>query len=109
VILALRPTVSTDYPDFAQAVAQNVAHQKSDLGLLVCATGVGMSIAANKVAGARAALVFDEKMAALARQHNNANVLCLGGNLFPDQAKRSWTPFSTRILKAGDMSGASPK
>src|SRR3989442_7063117 len=82
-------TVSSDYPDFAQAVAHAVAEQKSDLGLLVCATGVGMSIAANKVPGVRAALVFDEKMAALARQHNNANVLCLGGKFVgAEQAKK---------------------
>src|SRR5438445_11551295 len=81
--------VPADYPDFAQAVAHNVAEQKSDLGLLVCATGVGMSIAANKVPGVRAALVFDEKMAALARQHNNANVLCLGGKFVgAEQAKK---------------------
>ena len=71
-------TESTDYPDFAQAVAQNVSGGRSDLGILVCSTGIGMSIAANKVPGARAALVFDERMASLARQHNNANVLCLG-------------------------------
>ncbi|GDY20913.1 hypothetical protein LBMAG56_22590 [Verrucomicrobiota bacterium] len=71
-------TDSTDYPDFAQAVAQNVSGGRSDLGILVCSTGVGMSIAANKVPGTRAALVFDERMAVLARQHNNANVLCLG-------------------------------
>jgi RpiB/LacA/LacB family sugar-phosphate isomerase len=95
-------TVSTDYPDFAQAVAQNVAHQKSDLGLLVCATGVGMSIAANKVPGARAALVFDEKMAALARQHNNANVLCLGGKVVsPDQAKKIVDAFLDAHFEGG--------
>src|SRR5262249_26992440 len=52
--------ISTDYPDFAQAVSQNVAGGSSDFGLLVCATGVGMSIAANKIPGIRAALVFDE-------------------------------------------------
>ena len=71
-------TDSTDYPDYAQAVAQNVSGGRSDLGILCCATGVGMSIAANKVPGTRAALAFDERMATLARQHNNANVLCLG-------------------------------
>ena len=65
---------SADYPDFAQAVAHHVADQKSELGLLVCATGLGMSIAANKVPGARAALVFDEKRAALARQHDQVSV-----------------------------------
>ena len=71
-------TESTDYPDYAQAVAQNVGGGRSQVGILVCATGVGMSIAANKVPGVRAALVVDERMALLARQHNDANVLCLG-------------------------------
>ncbi len=78
-------TESTDYPDYAQAVAQSVADHKSELGLLICTTGVGMSITANKVPGVRAALVFDEQMASLARQHNNANVLCLGGKFTPPE------------------------
>jgi len=95
-------TVSSDYPDFAQAVARAVAEQKSDLGLLVCATGVGMSIAANKVPGVRAALVFDEKMAALARQHNNANVLCLGGKFIgPEQAKNIVDAFLDAHFEGG--------
>ncbi|MGH8248739.1 MAG: RpiB/LacA/LacB family sugar-phosphate isomerase, partial [Gammaproteobacteria bacterium] len=68
-----------DYPDFAQLVARSVAERKQELGLLVCTSGIGMSIAANKVSGARAALVWDTHMAELARQHNHANVLCLGG------------------------------
>ena len=71
-------TESTDYPDYAQAVGLNVVGGRSHLGILVCSTGVGMSIAANKIAGVRAALIFDERMATLARQHNDANVLCLG-------------------------------
>ena len=95
-------TVSSDYPDFAQAVARAVAEQKSDLGLLVCATGVGMSIAANKVPGVRAALVFDEKMAVLARQHNNANVLCLGGKFIgPEQAKNIVDAFFDAHFEGG--------
>jgi RpiB/LacA/LacB family sugar-phosphate isomerase len=76
-------TASTDYPDHAQQVAQAVAAGKTDLGILVCSTGVGMSITANKVAGVRAALVFDEPMATLARQHNDANILCLGAKQTP--------------------------
>jgi RpiB/LacA/LacB family sugar-phosphate isomerase len=95
-------TVSSDYPDYAQAVAKAVAGQKSDLGLLVCATGIGMSIAANKVPGVRAALVFDEKMAALARQHNNANVLCLGGKFIgPEQAKNIVDAFLDTQFEGG--------
>jgi glycine hydroxymethyltransferase len=69
---------STDYPDFGRAVAEQVANNQSRFGILVCGSGVGMSIVANKVPGVRAALVFNEQMAALARQHNDANVLCLG-------------------------------
>jgi len=93
---------SADYPDFAQAVAHHVADQKSDLGLLVCATGLGMSIAANKVPGARAALVFDEKMAALARQHNDANVLCLGGKFVgAEQAKKMVDAFLDAHFEGG--------
>lgn len=69
---------SCDYPDFAQAVAFAVADGQADQGLLVCGTGVGMSIAANKVAGVRAAVVSDTFSARSTRQHNDANVLCLG-------------------------------
>ena len=93
---------SADYPDFARVVAQQVADRKSDLGLLVCATGLGMSIAANKVPGVRAALVFDEKMAALARQHNDANVLCLGGKFVgPEQAKKIVDAFLEAHFEGG--------
>src|SRR5687767_2871934 len=69
---------SSDYPDFAQQVAEGVANDDNEYGILVCATGVGMSMTANKVAGVRAALVFNEDMARLAREHNDANVLCIG-------------------------------
>jgi glycine hydroxymethyltransferase len=93
---------STDYPDYAQAVAQSVAEKKTELGLLVCTTGVGMSMTANKVAGVRAALVFDEQMASLCRQHNNANVLCLGGKTTgPDQARRIVDAFLTARFEGG--------
>ena len=67
----------SDYPDYAQAVAQSVARHEAQLGVLICTTGIGMSIAANKVPGVRAALVGDVPTAALAREHNNANVLCI--------------------------------
>jgi RpiB/LacA/LacB family sugar-phosphate isomerase len=69
---------SSDYPDFALRVAEAVADGQSEYGLLCCASGVGMSITANKVPGVRAALVFNEEMAKLAREHNDANVLCVG-------------------------------
>ena len=74
-------TTSVDYPDIAQKVAEEVAGGKFDYGILVCSTGIGMSIAANKVRGIRAALCHDLFTARRARQHNNANVLCLGGDV----------------------------
>ncbi|NTU68232.1 MAG: ribose 5-phosphate isomerase B [Chlorobiaceae bacterium] len=67
---------SVDYPDYARKVAESVAHAKFDQGILMCGTGIGVSIAANKVPGVRAALACSPEFAALARQHNNANVLC---------------------------------
>ncbi len=72
---------SVDYPDYALDVARRVASGEVDLGVLVCGTGIGMSIAANKVPGIRAALAGDEFSARMARQHNNANVLCLGNRV----------------------------
>jgi len=69
---------SSDYPDFAQDVAEAVANGESEFGLLVCNSGVGMCMTANKVPGVRAALVFNEEMARLCREHNDANVLCIG-------------------------------
>lgn len=69
-----------DYPDFAQKVGQAVASTDFDQGILICSTGIGMSIAANKVRGVRAALCHDAFTAQRARQHNDANILCLGGN-----------------------------
>ena len=76
--LGTQTATSCDYPDFAEAVARAVAAGESEWGLLVCGTGVGMSMAANKVPGVRAAVVSDTFSAASTRHHNNANVLCLG-------------------------------
>lgn len=67
-----------DYPDFAVAVAREVASKQADLGVLVCGSGLGMAIAANKVAGVRAVAVSDTFSAHASREHNDANVLCLG-------------------------------
>lgn len=69
---------SCDYPVYAKAVADAVAGNEAELGILVCGTGIGMSMAANKVEGIRAAAVSDCFTAAATREHNNANVLCLG-------------------------------
>jgi len=78
---------SVDYPDYAVAVARRVASGEFDRGILVCGTGVGMAIAANKVAGVRAAPVVDLESARLSREHNDANVLALGARVTPsDQA-----------------------
>jgi len=68
---------SVDYPDYARKVALAVADGAADSGVLLCGTGIGVSIAANKVKGIRAALACKPEFATLARQHNNANVLCL--------------------------------
>ena len=74
-------TESVDYPDFGSAVGHCVAGGEADLGVAVCGSGIGISIAANKVPGIRAALVHDATSARLAREHNHANVLCLGSRL----------------------------
>ena len=74
---------SVDYPDYAAEVARSVTSGEAERGVLLCGTGIGMSIAANKVAGIRAALVSDEKTAELSRQHNDANVFCAGARVLP--------------------------
>jgi len=76
---------SVDYPDYAERVAARVASGQSDRGILICGTGIGMAMAANKVDGIRAASVTDEIGARLARQHNDANVLALGGRVTPPE------------------------
>lgn len=73
-------TESTDYPDYARQVAQKIRAENIDFGFLVCSTGIGMSIAANKVPGIRAALAHDVRTAQLSRSHNDANVLCLAAS-----------------------------
>lgn len=71
-------TASCDYPVFAKAVAEAVAGKEEELGILICGTGIGMSMVANKVEGVRAALCSDCFSAQATKEHNNANVLCLG-------------------------------
>ncbi len=75
---------SCDYPDVTWPVAKAVAAGEADRGILICGTGIGASIAANKVSGVRAALVHDETTAELSRRHNDANVLCLAGDVLTD-------------------------
>jgi ribose 5-phosphate isomerase B len=79
---------SADYPDTAFPCAQAVVKGEADMGILICGTGIGMSIAANKVPGVRAALCHDELTAEMARQHNDANVLCLAADLIGEQLAR---------------------
>jgi len=77
-----------DYPDFAQAVAERVAGGGADKGILICGTGIGMSIAANKVKGIRAALVHDLYTARMSREHNDANILVLPARMIaPEYAQ----------------------
>ena len=80
---------SVDYPDYAFTVSKQVADREVDFGILICYTGIGMSISANKVKGIRAALVLNVESAKLTREHNNANVLCLAAKDTPlDLAKQ---------------------
>ncbi|HJM82453.1 MAG TPA: ribose 5-phosphate isomerase B [Nitrospinota bacterium] len=72
-------TEPVDYPDFAMKVAQAVSQNKIEKGMLLCGTGIGMSIAANKFSGVRATLVYDNYTAKMSRLHNNSNILVIGG------------------------------
>ena len=93
-------TQSVDYPAYAAAVCREVLEGRAEKGVLVCGTGIGMSIAANKFPGIRAALVTDCYSAEMTRQHNDANVACFGGRTVgPELARRMLaifleTPFS---------------
>ena len=79
-------TESVDYPDYAAFVAQTVNRGEHDRGILICGTGQGMSITANKYPNVRAAVIWNEELARLSREHNNANILCLPGR-FLDKAQ----------------------
>jgi ribose 5-phosphate isomerase B len=107
---------SCDYPDTAIPASQSVASGRNDAGIMICGTGIGMSITANKVAGVRAALCHDELTAELARKHNDANVLCLPADLVGEELIRRvvevWlhTPFEggrhlRRITKISEFEG----
>ncbi len=74
---------SVDYPDYAEMVARGVARGEAERGILVCGSGIGMQIAANKVPGIRAALAWNEETAKLARQHNDANIVAVGARTTP--------------------------
>jgi len=94
-------TDPVDYPDIAQAVGEAVVKGKCDRGILICGTGIGMSIAANKVKGIRAALCCDVFGATRARQHNNANILCLGAERGQVGVKEILEAFLTTEFEGG--------
>jgi ribose 5-phosphate isomerase B len=81
---------SVDYPDYASKVATSLRPESGELGILVCGTGIGVCMTANKFPGIRAALIYSEETARLARQHNNANILCLGGRTVSPNDAIEW-------------------
>ena len=83
------PDHPSDYPDFARKVAHAVVEGKADFGVVICHTGQGSCMTANKVPGVRAALVWDAEIARLARAHNDANVICFPGSFIP--VETAWT------------------
>lgn len=93
---------SVDYPDYAKKVCEEIQQGNSDLGILICGTGIGMSLAANKFEGIRAACVSDVYSAKMSRNHNNANVLCIGARVVGDEvAKLIIKTFLENEFEAG--------
>jgi ribose 5-phosphate isomerase B len=74
---------SVDYPDYGEKVGLAVCKGQADMGILICGTGIGMSLAANKIKQIRAAVCWNEETVSLAREHNNANILCMGARFIP--------------------------
>jgi ribose 5-phosphate isomerase B len=97
---------SVDYPDFAHTLARGVAEKRFDVGILVCGTGIGMSIAANRHREIRAALCTDPYSARMTRLHNDANVLCLGARVIGEGlAEEIVTAFLTTSFEGGRHAG----
>ncbi|ACZ01038.1 ribose 5-phosphate isomerase B [Streptobacillus moniliformis DSM 12112] len=97
---------SVDYPDIAKEVSKNVLNKNVDFGILICGTGIGISIAANRISGIRAALVTNELCARLSRQHNDANVLVLGARVTGiELAKSCIDAFLSADFEGGRHSG----
>ena len=93
---------SVDYPEYGLKVAEAVAEGKCDLGVVMCGTGIGISISCNKVPGIRCALVTNEFMATATKNHNNANIISLGGRvLSPDEAKAIVKAWYTAEYEGG--------
>lgn len=93
---------STDYPDYGRAVAEAVSKGEAERGVVVCSTGVGISIAANKVSGVRAALAYNSDEVALTRLHNDANVLAIGARYTSAGQAAEWVEI---FLKTGFEGG----
>ncbi|MEC9394550.1 MAG: ribose 5-phosphate isomerase B [Actinomycetota bacterium] len=116
--LGSHSTDRVDYPDFGSAVGRAVVDGVAELGVCVCGSGIGIAMAANKVPGVRAATVHDATSARLARQHNDANVICLGERLIApeaaSEAMRAWLDaefeggrHAGRVDKLSDLDGSS--
>jgi|TARA_B110000444_G_C18598584_1_gene481939 ribose 5-phosphate isomerase B len=84
---------SVDYPDFAKKVAKRVILKRSEAGILVCGSGTGMAITANKFKGIRAAQCYNKKSTILSRQHNNANIICLGSRMLKNRDALNFINF----------------
>ncbi len=84
-------TASTDYPDYGDKMARYILSGQANLGILICGTGIGISISANRYRGIRAALLYSDQVAELAKQHNNANIIVFGGRTMSveDAVKRT--------------------
>ena len=95
-------TERVDYPDFGSAVGRAVANNDADVGLLVCGSGIGIGMAANKISGVRAATVHNVETATLARQHNDANIICFGERLIEvETARESLIAFLNAEFEGG--------
>lgn len=102
VDLGCYTTDSVDYPEYGLKVAKAVASGECDAGVLMCGTGIGISISANKVKGIRAAVVTNEYMARLTKNHNNANIIALGGRVVsPEEAEKIVEAWYTAEYEGG--------
>ncbi|HEY9899355.1 MAG TPA: ribose 5-phosphate isomerase B [Pantanalinema sp.] len=100
--LGCHDTTRTDYPPIAHALAREITSGRAERGVLVCGSGIGVSIAANRIEGARAALVNEPVSARLAREHNDANIVCLGARLVgPDMAQEILRVFLETPFEGG--------
>jgi ribose 5-phosphate isomerase B len=94
---------SVDYPDFSKKVGESVAKAESQFGIAICGSGIGVSIAANKVKGIRAVNATNKEMAEMSRRHNNANVICFGADFIDfETAVKYWEIFSTTQFEGGE-------